>query len=237
MTNTVSSPRYLLIAVDGPAGSGKSTAARLLAEQLGCIHADSGAIYRTVTLALMERLGAGDSAEDFGRKLADANIDFNTLRCEVLLVNNTQSNRIAGLDVGDRIRTPEVTERIRYIADKRGYREMVNSLLRNFAQKTDLVVDGRDIGTVVFPQANFKFFLEASVRVRAERRRREYEARGIAPPAPGDLEEDIRKRDEQDMNRPFGALKRDPDAIVIDTSDLDINGVVHLLLSYLQIRF
>ena len=227
---------FQVIALDGPAGSGKSTVARILAEKLRYVHADSGAMYRTVTLALMERLGAGVSAADFGENLARVAIDFHSLGCSVVLADGKQSNRINGTDVGDRIRTPEVTERIRYIADNRTYREAVNELLRDFARQTDLAADGRDIGTIVFPNANYKFYLEASVQVRARRRLLEYNSRGINGIALEELEEEISRRDEQDRQRPFGALKQAPDAILIDTSDLDINGVVSRLLSCMQIE-
>jgi len=225
-----------VIALDGPAGSGKSTVARILAEKLNYIHADSGAIYRTVTLALMEKLGGQASSEKFGEILVKNDLDFKTLKCQVLLVDHIQSNQINGIDVGSRIRTPEVTERIRYIADNPKYRDSVNELLRGFADKTNLVVDGRDIGTVVFPMATCKFYLDASVEVRAKRRRLEYGSQNIELDQTA-LELDIKKRDEQDKSRTFGALKQAPDAILIDTSELDINGVVVRILSCMQVQF
>lgn len=229
-----------VIALDGPAGSGKSTVARMLAEKLGYIHADSGAIYRTLTLACVERFGAAASAEAFGQALAGQNL-VGELECAVVLERDAdgkgrQSNRIGGTDVGDRIRTPEVTARIRYIADNLACREMVNQLLRDFALQTGLVADGRDIGTEVFPETPFKFFLDASVRVRAERRLAEFTAQG-KPMAIEDLEADIAARDEQDRNRPVGALKAASDAILIDTSLMAANAVLDRVLSHLQIKF
>lgn len=241
-----------VIALDGPAGSGKSTVARLLAERLGFIHADSGAIYRTLTLACMERFGAGESAEAFGELLAAAKLNADSLHelgCTVVLAEDepdptapekkaggVQSNRIGGRDVGDRIRTPEVTARIRYIADNVACRELVNQLLRDFARQTGLVADGRDIGTVVFVDTPFKFFLDASVGVRAARRLKEFQSQGKDMPLK-DLEADIAARDEQDRNRPVGALRAAPDAIVIDTSSLGLNAVLSRVLSHLQIQF
>lgn len=233
-----------VIALDGPAGSGKSTVARMLAEKLGYIHADSGAIYRTLTLACMERFGAEESAEAFGAALGKQSLDaaaLSELGCAVVLErdaagNKRQSNRIGGADVGERIRTPEVTGRIRYIADNLACREMVNQLLRDFAAQTGVVADGRDIGTEVFPKTPFKFFLDASVRVRAERRLAEFEAQG-KPMALEDLEADIARRDEQDRNRPVGALRAAPDAICIDTSLMAANAVLDRVLSHLQIKF
>ena len=126
-----------VVALDGPAGSGKSTVARRLADRLGYIHADSGAMYRTLTLACMERFGAGESAAEFGESLAKAGLAASSLQelgVSVVLAENEQSNRLGGEDVGERIRTPEVTARIRYIADNLACREMVNQLLRDFAR-------------------------------------------------------------------------------------------------------
>lgn len=233
-----------VIALDGPAGSGKSTVAGLLAARLNMIHADSGAMYRTLTLACMERLGAGENPGDFAEKLAAANLDPAGLGVEVRMARGDggaarQANIIGGDDVGGRIRTPEVTARIRYIADSVAFREVVNDLLRSFARQTDVVVDGRDIGTVVFPDTPFKFFLEASVEVRAERRRQDFLDQGkAADEIPLEhLQREIAERDEQDRRRPVGALRQADDAILIDTSSLDVDAVVHRVLSHLQIEF
>lgn len=225
-----------VIALDGPAGSGKSTVASILAERLGFIHADSGAIYRTLTLACMERFGAGDSPEDFGQRLAAERFKPEQLGVDVRLHEGRQCNLLNAVDVGARIRTPEVTARIRYIADLRPCREAVNGLLRSFSRQANLVVDGRDIGSVVFPESPFKFYLDASVRVRAERRLVDFQKQGGAVTIET-LEQDIAARDAQDRARPFGALCQAADAILIDTSSLTPEAVVHRLLSHLQIQF
>ncbi|MEQ9364814.1 MAG: (d)CMP kinase [Leptospirales bacterium] len=236
--------RYPVVALDGPAGSGKSTVARKLADRLGFIHADSGAIYRTLTLACMDKFGAGEDVAAFGRALEGARLDAAALKglgCTVELDRDpagdaVQSNRIAGRDVGEDIRTPEVTSRIRFIADNIACRELVNQLLRDFSSQTGLVADGRDIGTVVFPESPFKFFLDASVEVRAKRRFEDFQKQGKTVPLK-DLEADIAARDEQDRNRPVGALRPAEDAILIDTSSLDVNAVLSRVLSHLQIQF
>jgi len=223
-----------VIAVDGPAGSGKSSVAKIIAEKIGFVHADSGAMYRTMTLALMEI--AGENA-DFATLLSSAEKIEEAFRmCDVRFESGRQLNLIGGQDVGDRIRAADVTTKIRYIADNRKCRDSVNSLLRKFALSADLVVDGRDIGTVVFPHTPYKFYLDASVAVRAARRVREHELRGETVD-PGRIALEIQQRDEQDKSRPFGALVRAQDAILIDTSDLEINSVVARIISYLQLKF
>ena len=226
-----------VVALDGPAGSGKSTVARILAERLGYVHADSGAMYRTVTLALMDRFGARDTADEFGSAVAQSPLPLSELRCTVVLEGARQSNRIDSEDVGVRIRTPQVTARIKHIADNPSYRDSVNEMLRDFALQTDLVVDGRDIGSVVFPDTPYKFFVTASPSVRAARRMADFGGGGHTGIALAELERDITRRDREDENRPIGALKQAPGAILIDTSGLDVDSVVSALLGHLQIQF
>ena len=226
-----------VICVDGPAGSGKSTICRKLAEALHIVHADSGAIYRTLTLALMERLGPGNSPEEFGAELKKKGFDYSDLGVSISVVEGKQRNQIQNRDVGDEIRTREVTGRIRYIADDPRARAQVNQLLKDFSRTGALIVDGRDIGTVVFPGSPFKFFLVASPSVRAKRRFDEMKQKGETPPPLDQLEAEILKRDGEDEKRPEGALRMAPDAILIDTSDLDVEGVVKRVAGYLQIEF
>jgi CMP/dCMP kinase len=226
-----------VIAIDGPAGSGKSTVARIVAEKMGYVHADSGAIYRSITLALMEERGMGESDKEFGEILKSAPVDFTSLGITIDFENDRQVNRIKGVDVNERIRTREVTSRIRYIADSIDARYEVNRLLREFAEKTPLVADGRDIVTVVFPETPFKFFLTASPSVRANRRYNDMVRNGETLIPVELLEKEIEKRDKDDENRPFGALKKADDAILIDTSGDTANVVAGFLLSHLQIQF
>lgn len=238
MNSSILNDRSIVIAIDGPAGSGKSTAASILAEKLSYVHADSGAMYRTVTLALMRKFGGGNSREEFGDILAGRGVPgIDELNCRVVLEGNRQISRIGEEDVGSEIRSPAVTERIVYIANNPAYREIVNQMLRNFASITPLVVDGRDIGTVVFPDTSYKFFLEASIEIRASRRLDEYRSRGMTPPDRDKLIQEIQKRDDEDRSRPVGALKMASDAIYIDTSELGINDVVARLLGHLQVQF
>lgn len=222
-----------IITLDGPAGSGKSTIARRLAAHLGLAYADSGAIYRTFTLALMQKLGPGADSEEFGQAVAKSGIDPHSLAVSIQTEASIQRNRIAGEDQLDRIRTPDVTARIRYIADRREFRTAVNELLSGMK---GLVADGRDMGSVVFPHAPFKFYLEASVDVRAERRHKEQMDRGYKEDLTA-IRAAIQKRDEEDKNRAWGALVRTDDMILIDTGPLDPDGVLRRILNSLQIQF
>ncbi|MBU45611.1 MAG: cytidylate kinase [Spirochaetaceae bacterium] len=226
-----------VIALDGPAGSGKSTIAGMLAEKIGFLHADSGAIYRTLTLASMQKLGAGNSPQDFGELFQKAVLDPDQLGIQVVLADGKQSNRIGQADVGREIRTPEVTSRIRFIADNVPCRNTVNRLLREFAEQTGVVADGRDMGTVVFPDTPNKFFLEASVEVRARRRYEEMLGQGSSSQSLAEIERDIARRDQEDRSRAVGALRKADDAILIDTSDLSRDGVLSRILAHIQYRF
>lgn len=225
----------VVIALDGPAGSGKSTVAGMLAGQLNMIHADSGAIYRTLTYAAMQQSGAFESPQEFGNHY-QSETDPQSLPVEVRVVDGVQTSFVGGIQVSSEIRTPEVTARIKYIADDTRCRDVVNNLLREFARQVSLVVDGRDMGTVVFPDTPYKFFLEASVDVRADRRLQEFKEKGINL-NPESVKKDIAERDMNDRSRKVGALKQADDAILIDTSMLDPDGVVSLILSHLQVHF
>lgn len=227
---------FSVITFDGPAGSGKSTLAGLLAERIGYIHADSGAIYRTLTLFAMETISPGSSHEEFGELFQKRKDELDFSPIQTALQNGKQCNLIAGRDVGDAIRSVDVTRRIRYIADDFRCRNTVNSLLRLFSEETNLVADGRDMGTVVFPETPFKFFIEASVEIRAERRQEDFRRQGKEIPL-SELITEIERRDEEDRNRTYGALRKPDDAILIDTSAVGINDALGRIMGILQIRF
>ncbi len=226
-----------ILSLDGPAGSGKSTVASMLASRLGWLHVDSGAIYRSLTYACMQELGEQDSPEAFGRIFAERYIDPASFDLRVEYEGGRQRQYLRGEELGMKIRTPAVTARIRYTADHPAYRNRVNDILRELGRKTALVVDGRDIGTVVFPDTPYKFYLDAAVRTRAERRRRELLEAGMEAPAIEELEKQIADRDEQDRNRKIGALQIPPGAIIIDTSNIGPDMVVSSILAHLQEQF
>jgi len=222
-----------VIAIDGPAGSGKSTVAREIAKILGIHYLDSGAFYRTLTLAIFKYYKASESQQDFADWIAEMQnilpldqwqirMDFGHGDENKLFLNSEE--------VTSQIRTPEITEKIKYIADKQIFRDFVNERIRALARDNKLVMDGRDIGTEVFPDSRNKFFLTASPEVRAKRRLDELLAKKI----PADWEEvysEMVKRDDSDRNRKIAPLLAAKDAILIDTDSLSIKLVIETILS------
>jgi cytidylate kinase len=218
----------LIITIDGPAASGKSTVARLLAERLGASFLDTGAMYRTVTLAAM-RTGVNMSDED---KLFDI---LNNRKFQFVAKKNQMTVSIDGVDVTDEIRQPEVTANAKHIADAPKVRGKLVDMQRQFAAGEDkIVTEGRDQGTVAFPNACFKFYLTAQASERARRR-----AKDQGRTTKEEIEQirkDIEERDKSDQNRTVGPMKPADDAIVIDTTDLSIEEVVEKLLGYIESR-
>lgn len=219
----------LIVTIDGPAASGKSTVARRVAQCLGAGFLDTGATYRAATLAAQE---AGVDLEDAKAVAAVvAETDFTLIpHKDGMWVS------INGRDVTDRIRDPELTAQVRHLAGAGEVREVLVELQRSFAaQQTRVVTEGRDQGTVVFPDAPVKIFLTASARERARRRQAELISQGI--PCDLDLlEADIAARDESDRNRTVGPLKPAPDAIEVDTTGLTIDQVVDRIISIAEER-
>ena len=206
------------IAIDGPAGAGKSTVAKIIAERLNCMYVDTGAMYRTLGLAC---LNAGIDLEDeeaVGRVCDEAKI---FIRYE----NGVQIMYLDGEDVSTAIRTEEVSKAASDTSKFQKVRERLVRMQQELAEEYDVVMDGRDIGTCVLPNATLKIYLTASVEVRAQRRFKEYTEKGIEC----DLDEirrDIEQRDYNDMNREISPLRKADDAIEVDTSDLTIEEVV-----------
>jgi len=226
----------LIITIDGPAASGKSTAARLLAEKLGASFLDTGAMYRAVTLAAMQA-GVDMSNED---ELLGV---METSEFQFSLRDNKMVVCIDEIDVTEQIRQPQITANARYIASSPKAREKLVQMQRRFAAgREKIVTEGRDQGTVVFSDADIKFYLTADSIERARRRQAELRAKGSDESRPskrtegrGDSLEQIQKaieeRDKSDENRTVGPLRPAEDAIVVDTTDLSIEEVVEKLLS------
>lgn len=217
----------LIVTIDGPAASGKSTAAGLLANKLGASFLDTGAMYRAVTLAAMLS-GIDLSNEDELLKIMQTN------KFKFFIEKDQMAVRINGIDATGQIRSPEVTASARYIASAPKVREKLVEMQRRFAADHEkIVTEGRDQGTVAFPDADIKFFLTADVTERARRRQAELQVKGVA-----DSIEQIRKamekRDKSDQNRTVGPLKPADDAIIIDTTNLNLEQVVDKLLNYVK---
>lgn len=216
------------IVFDGPAGVGKSTIAKAIARKLGYAYIDTGAMYRAVTLFALEQ-GIPIDAEYQEAMLVLA------LRDNFRFVFVGENLRIyfGQRDISKAVRSLEVTRHVSHVAALPAIRQGLREIQRQMAASTDVVIEGRDIGTVVLPDATYKFFLTAAVEVRARRRYLELRAQGIA----ADLEEirrSIQDRDRLDSSRTHSPLRKADDAIEIDTSSLSIQGVVDLILSYIK---
>lgn len=213
----------LVIAIDGPSGAGKSTVAGLLAERLGYLYIDTGAMYRAVALKA-RKAGIAFSDERALASLCGS--------IEIGFCRDERGLRVLcnGEDVTDAIRKPYMSLLASEVSRVRAVRESLIEIQRNLGQRGGVVLEGRDIGTVVFPKADLKFFLEADVRVRGRRRYEQLKAMG----EDADLDDTIReieRRDAQDRTRSLAPLRRADDALLIDTTDLSVDQVVERMVA------
>ncbi len=208
----------MIIAIDGPAGSGKSTIAKLIAEDLGLVYLDTGAMYRLVTLKALNE-GILDDLEKIKKMLDNLNIDI-----------RENSFYLDNADVSDEIRKPAVSENVSNIAAIREVREKMVDLQRKFSKSKNVILDGRDIGTVVFPNADVKIFLVADAKERANRRYKELIVKGENVKIE-EIYENILKRDEIDSTRKESPLKKAEDAIEVDTTSKNIEQVKNEILN------
>lgn len=220
--------KYNSIAIDGPAGAGKSTISKLLAQRLGFMYLDTGAIYRTVGFYI-QLMGIGSKDTDGVRRLIDeVNID---IRFE----GDVQHMILNGKDVTDEIRTPEMSKYASDISAMPFVRSFLLEMQRDFARSNNVIMDGRDIGTVVLPDADVKVFLTASPEERAERRFAELQAKGEKTTLEKVLE-DINRRDANDTGRAAAPLKKAKDAIEVDTTGQPIEAVEEKILELVKER-
>ena len=209
------------IAIDGPAGAGKSTVAKALAKTLGAMYLDTGAMYRAFGLAMIRAgVDVNDAAAVAQRAGAvDITVEY---------VDGTQRMMLAGEDVSETIRLPEVSAAASAISTVPEVRAHMVALQRRIARGNAVVMDGRDIGTVVLPDATLKIYLTASAEVRADRRCKELQAKGKPEPYAKVLQ-DIIERDDRDMNRAASPLKPADDAVTVDTSGMSRDEVIDTL--------
>lgn len=216
-----------IVTVDGPAGAGKSTVAKLLARKLGVAFLDTGAMYRALTVKALRR-----------------KTDFNDEQALVTLANDTKLDLVNepgkplkvlldGEDVSEAIRSVEVTNNTFYVARTPGVRHVMVEWQRSLGEKQPMVGDGRDLGTVVYPHAQYKFYLDADFDVRCRRRIDELKAKGQKVDEEV-LRKDLADRDQKDMTRKVGPLKKADDGIVIDSTGMTIDEVVEVMAGYIQ---
>ena len=215
--------KKLLITIDGPAGAGKTTVSRTLADRLGYRYIDTGALYRAVALAVKTRGCNPENDAELRRVCAELELAFVQKKEGLCLFLNRE-------DITDRIRTAEITMLASAISARSVVREYLLDLQRNLGKEKAAVFEGRDMGTVVFPEADLKFFLDASTRARALRRYGELKSNSTQT-----LEEvglDIQRRDRNDSTRELAPLKPAQDAIMVDSTELSVAEVVELMVSH-----
>lgn len=218
------------IAIDGPAGVGKSTIAKMLAEELKYVYVDTGALYRAIAVYLSD---CGISPDDLQEKrTADLIRD---IRVEIRYEDGTQHVLVNGTDVTGRLRTQEISRMASVTSAIPCVREKLLDLQRELAEKYDVIMDGRDIGTVVLPQATLKLFLTASAYVRAKRRYDQLKESGIlGDETLSSIQKEIEERDYQDSHREIAPLKPADDAVIVDSSDLSMEEEIRMILSHLK---
>ncbi len=206
------------IAIDGPAGAGKSTIAKLVADKLGYIYVDTGAMYRSIALYFINN----NIDTDDGLSVEKA---CNNIHVSIKYIDGVQQVYLNGENVSSAIRQEMVGNMASKVATKKPVRDLLLQLQRDIASANDVVMDGRDIGTNVLPDADLKIYLTASVGERAGRRYKQLVEKGEKPDI-NKIKEDIEQRDNQDMNRDIAPLKQADDAIYLDSSDMTIDDVV-----------
>ena len=211
----------LIIAIDGPSGAGKSTVARTLAKHLHYVYIDTGAMYRAVALRAKEKGVSAADEEALARLAASLRITF---------VADSKETRVLcdGEDVTEAIRSPEISLLASDISQRGGVRKALVDMQREMGRPGGVVLEGRDIGTVVFPHAEVKFYLDATPEERARRRFEELRRKGLSVRL-GETLEEVIQRDRNDMSRPISPLKKAEDAILIESTNLTVEQVVEIM--------
>mgnify|MGYP000900986499 CR=1 FL=1 len=222
--------KHFSIAIDGPGGAGKSTLAKAVAKKLNILHVDTGAIYRTIGYAAFSRgLDAKDESQ-IAPLLKEIQIDM------AFDENSGQKMLLDGKDVSTEIRLPEISMYASNVSALPCVRAYLLEMQRDIARKRSVIMDGRDIGTVVLPDAGLKIFLSASAECRAQRRWRQLQEKGIQEPY-ADVLRELEQRDYDDTHRAIAPLKAAPDAVHIDTSDLTLEQSIDAVCAAIRTRF
>jgi len=226
MTKVSQSRHALLITIDGPAGAGKTTVSRRLAQALGYRYIDTGALYRGIALAAFEKGIAADDDRSLEQLCRATTLDFKIKDHDLCLMLNDR-------DVTGRIRSPQITMLASAVSARPVVRRFLLEIQRNLGAAKQAVFEGRDMGTVVFPDADIKFFLDADPSIRARRRYEELKVKKGQAPNLASVEQDMIKRDQNDSTRRTAPLRPAPDAIRIDSTAMEIDQVVALMLEHI----
>jgi len=216
--------KKLLITIDGPAGAGKTTVSRALADRLGYRYIDTGALYRGVALAAQIRGVDPENDDDLKQLCSDIDLTFVRAKEELGLFLN-------GENISDQIRTPEITMLASAVSARPVVREFLLDLQKDLGREKAAVFEGRDMGTVVFPDADVKFFLDAATRIRSQRRYEEQKSKSSQ--TLDEVQQDIQRRDRNDSTRDLAPLKPAVDAIIIDSTELNVDEVVDVMVSHI----
>jgi cytidylate kinase len=220
--------RKPVIAIDGHSSTGKSSISKIIAQKLGLVHLDTGALYRGITFfALNNCLGKNGQID-----LPQLFNKFNEIQLEFKPIDTELGMFLNGKDISTEIRTNEISQNVSLIASQKEVRDFLLDAQRQMAEKGGVIMDGRDIGTVILPNADFKFFLTASIEERTKRRFLELQSLGLETDE-NTVRENLISRDKTDSEREFAPLKKAEDAILIDNSNFTKNETIDLILSYL----
>ena len=216
----------ITIAIDGPAGSGKSSVSKIVAKKLGLLYIDTGAMYRALTLKAI------DNGINLEEETVLIELAHNT-KIELIHQEKQTVVLLDGRDVTEKIRETSVTNNVFYLARSEGVRECMKKLQREIAEQGNVIMEGRDITTVILPDADYKFYLDASFKERVKRRRKELEQNGRQVVESG-LSKDIKMRDKRDLTRKIAPLRKANDAIVVDSTGMSLEEEAKTVISYIK---